>query len=769
MYTTLSVNSLPSFYRFLLKSALFCCFLSMPMLVMARHIIGGEMTYRFVEDLGNGLLRYEFTLVVYRDCDSGGGTLDNPASIGIYRGTALDATLYTDFNVNLQGPVSVSPVIPPCADASAVSNACVQRGVYVFTRDLPLNTVESYFVVYQRCCRTEQILNILNPGNSGATYMVELTPAAQAAQNSSPIFLNYPPTFICNNFKLDFDHSATDADGDSLVYSFCNPLDGGGQGGGPGGGNACDTPVPTPPCGPAFDLIPFAGVYTALAPMGGNPVIVVDTFSGHLTGTPKILGQFVVGICVKEYRNGVYLGMVLRDFQFNVVDCTPTVIANVAANANLGPKKFLVERCGDKIVSILNQSQQTADLISWEWEVDLKNGTIFSANTWHLTVALPDFGTYTARLYLNRFENCKDTAFITLNAFPGVKANYGYEWDLCTEGPVIFTDSSFSGASSGIVSRNWVMGTGDTLKTLDVNYQYSVYGQYVVKLQLVDSDGCTDEKIETLDWNPKLPPVIPNPGDLFACLPEPIRFINLDSLDLTDYKISWDFGDGSPLGTEKSPVHQYTKPGIYTASVVVTSPYDCFSTDTFVDQITVRPSPVANFNYQPSKLSNLENEAQFYDLSDTSVVQWNWLFGDNGRSFQQNPKYTFQQDTGLVPVTLRVTNQYGCSDTLVRILDIVPTLRLYLPNVFAPQSDNGNGNDRFGLLGIIPGYEDFNMKIWSRWGELLFESNRPEDQWNGRKSGSGKVYPPGVYIYQINMTGPRKEPIRLQGSVSLVD
>jgi len=72
-------------------------------------------------------------------------------------------------------------------------------------------------------------------------------------------------------------------------------------------------------------------------------------------------------------------------------------------------------------------------------------------------------------------------------------------------------------------------------------------------------------------------------------------------------------------------------------------------------------------------------------------------------------------------------------------------------------------------LGIIPGYEDFNMKIWSRWGELLFESNRPEDQWNGRKSGSGKVYPPGVYIYQINMTGPRKEPIRLQGSISLVD
>jgi PKD repeat protein len=768
MHTTLLFNTQATLRSLLFKSALLIGILLTPFLAIARHIIGGEMTYRFIEDLPNGLKRYEFTLVVYRDCDSGGGALDNPASIGIFRGSATNATLYTDFKVNLQGPVSVSPVIPPCADASAVSNACVQRGVYVFTRDLPLNNTESYFVVYQRCCRTEQIVNIQNPGSLGATYMVELTPQAQAANNSSPVFLNYPATFICNNFKLNFDHSATDADGDSLVYSFCNPLDGGGSGGGPGGGG-CNTPQPSPPCGPPFNLIPFAGVYTPLVPMGGNPVLNIDPVTGHLSGTPNILGQFVVGVCVKEYRNGVYLGMVLRDFQFNVVDCTPTVIANVAASSSPGPKQYIVQRCGEKIVTVLNQSVQNADLKTWQWEVDLKNGTVYSTNTWHLTVVLPDFGTYNARLYLNRNENCKDTAFITLTAYPGVKANFSYAWDICTENPVIFSDSSLSGATGGITKRLWEFGAGgDTLSTTSPVYQFKKYGNYDVKLHLTDSDGCEDEKIVKVDWNPKLPPVIPNPGDLFACLPEPIAFTNLDTLDLTDSKITWDFGDGSALSNEKSPVHPYVKPGIYTPSVFITTAYDCIATDTFTDQVTVRPSPLANFNYLPNKLSNLVNEAQFYDLSDSTVVQWNWSFGVNGRSTLKNPNYTFLQDTGLVPVVLRVTNQYGCTDTLERILDIVPTLRLYLPNVFAPESDDGKGNDRFGVLGIIPGYQEFNMKIWSRWGELLFESNRPEDQWNGRKPGSNKVYPPGVYIYQINMKGPRNEPIRLQGAVSLL-
>jgi len=82
----------------------------------------------------------------------------------------------------------------------------------------------SYVIAFQRCCRNETILNIEDPEFSGSTYVIEINPASQASCNSSPVFNNFPPTVICNNEPINFDHSASDPDGDSLVYFFCSPL-----------------------------------------------------------------------------------------------------------------------------------------------------------------------------------------------------------------------------------------------------------------------------------------------------------------------------------------------------------------------------------------------------------------------------------------------------------------------------------------------------------------------------------------------------------------
>jgi gliding motility-associated-like protein len=737
-----------------------------PFLAYAKHIIGGEMTYRFIQQVGSNTNRYEFTLIIYRDCDSGGGQLDNPANIGIYRGDFNNATLYSDFNVNLQSNTTVDPIIPPCADASAVSNACVQRGVYVFTRDLPISN-EAYFVVYQRCCRTEQIINIANPGNYGATYQVEITPQAQQLQNSSPVFLNYPATFICSNFPLDFNHSATDIDGDSLVYSFCNPLDGGGQN---GNGN-CNSTIPDPPCGPPFDLVNFIGAYSAGIPMGGNPIIGIDSETGILNGTPVIIGQFVVGVCVQEYRNGVYLGSILRDFQFNVVDCTPTIAAKVQADQIIGPKRYSIKRCGEKVITILNLSPQTPDLTSWRWELDLPNGQIFTTNTWHLTAVLPDFGTYQARLYLNpnpTSPDCRDTAYIDLYAYPGVSADFGFSWDICKETPVTFSDSSYSGANGGIVKRVWTFSTGDSAFVANPIYQFPAYGPYPVRLWLTDADGCKDDVLQLIDWTPQLPPEIPELAPQTVCLPNIPEFNLLSSLDLENFDVIWDFGDGDK-DTIALPTHIYTQPGIYTVSVAIITPFDCFVSDTFAEAVRVFPSPSANFDYAPKTITNLENEVIFKNLSDSTVVLWNWVIGSNGKSSQANPTYYFLQDTGLTAVQLTVFNQYGCPDSTTKILDIVPKIRIYIPNAFAPFIDNGNGNDQFGVSGILNGYSDYRMTIWSRWGEMLFESTDPAVQWDGRSGGKGRVLPSGVYVYILRMKGPRGEPIQLEGTVTLVN
>jgi len=746
-------------------AAVVCCLaLLLPLTADAKHIIGGDMTYRFVEDLGGGLKVFEFTLVIYRDCDSGGGLLDNPASIGIFLGDQTSALLDTSILVSTNDIQFVDPVIPPCADVSAVSNACVQRGIYVFTLILKEQLIDNYIIVYQRCCRTDQIVNIINPDQFGATYMVEITPEAFAMNNSSPVFTNYPPTFICNNLPLNFDHGATDADGDSLVYAFCTPLTGGGQ----GGGN-CDSPVPTPPCPPPFDQVVFTGIYSQDVPMGGSPLVTVDTMSGLLTGTPFFLGQFVVGICVKEYRNGQLIGSILRDFQFNVVDCASSVVADMEADQILGPKQFLIKRCGQKVITILNKSPQTNDLLNWEWEVDLGGGNIFISNAWNLTVVLPDYGEYAGRLFLNRGSlGCSDSAYITLRAYPGVVAAFSESWDICLETPVVFADSSVSGATTGgIVSWQWTFGplVPPTTQASPV-ITFPAYGTYLVRLQVIDSDGCKDDHLLSLVWEPKLPPVIPPLSPQLLCVPAPAIFPLLDSFDITGSHVVWDFGDGEFAYDVANPLHIY-EPGIYTMSLAVTTPYGCFSTDTFVNTALVYASPVAGFRYLPKNPSNLDNTLLFTNLSDASAVLWSWTFGSFGTSQQFNPLYTFP-DTGLVPVVLMVSNVQGCMDTLTQIVDIVPKVQLYIPNVFAPGLGSSNGNDRFGILGILPGYTNYRMTIWSRWGEMLFETNDAQETWDGRRMGSSKLMPKGVYIYSIRFTGPRGEPFEYEGSITLL-
>lgn len=141
--------------------------------------------------------------------------------------------------------------------------------------------------------------------------------------NSNPVFDLFPPLFICVNKPFTFDHSATDANGDSLVYSLYQPY---------------NSVAPTFPGGVAtFPPVTYVGGYNALNPLGAGP-FSVNSSTGLLSGTPNTLGQFVVGVKVREFRNGVYIGETIRDFQFNVVNCPepPPSLAVPNATINTG-------------------------------------------------------------------------------------------------------------------------------------------------------------------------------------------------------------------------------------------------------------------------------------------------------------------------------------------------------------------------------------------------------------------------------------------------
>jgi hypothetical protein len=182
----------------------------------------------------------------------------------------------------------------------------------------------------------------------------------------------------------------------------------------------------------------------------------------------------------------------------------------------------------------------------------------------------------------------------------------------------------------------------------------------------------------------------------------------------------------------------------------------------------VYTSPVADFAYTPVQPDNLNNEVQFSDLS-TGATAWDWVFsGSDGvkTSGLPSPLITFA-DTGIVAVRLAVSTPEGCTDSILRRVDLVPRVRLFVPNVFSPDNATQPDNDRFGIHGILPGYTDFSMTVWSRWGEMVFDTANPADTWNGR-TRDGKRLQPGVYVYRISLTGPRGEPMEWNGTVTLL-
>jgi len=209
-----------------------------------------------------------------------------------------------------------------------------------------------------------------------------------------------------------------------------------------------------------------------------------------------------------------------------------------------------------------------------------------------------------------------------------------------------------------------------------------------------------------------------------------------------------------------SPKSQMT----YSIKIEITSPLGCYTSAEFPNWITIEESPEADFIYTPDMLTNFDKTVSFFDRS-TGASSWQWNFDEEAVLFQKDPVYTFQ-DTGVHRIELIVTHSSGCPDTIVKIIDIVPISTFHVPNAFSPNDDGKN--DDFKGKGFVEGLNNFSMTIWNRWGELVFETNNPEEGWNGRKLNTGDDSPIGVYVYQIQYTAPRGEVKTLKGYATLV-
>jgi gliding motility-associated-like protein len=303
-----------------------------------------------------------------------------------------------------------------------------------------------------------------------------------------------------------------------------------------------------------------------------------------------------------------------------------------------------------------------------------------------------------------------------------------------------------------------------TSTEVNPEFLYNTPGTHPVRLRVTDQNGCSDILLQPIQYLPAPQYVIIQPSSFVGCVPGEITFENLSVPIDSTYKIEWDMGDGTIIRDVISPTYSYTIPGVYTVSVAITSPIGCYVADTFPNLIRAVPTPHADFSYSPEQPSNIEPLVQFTDMSE-GADRWFWQFGRYGTSNQVNPAFSFP-DTGLVRVMLVVTHPEGCKDSLVKFIDVRPEIRWYMPNAFTP---NGDGdNEGFFGKGFLYGATNFKMAIWNRWGEQVFETTDPYEEWNGRAQQTGGPSPAGVYVYRVTFVGPRGQEFEYKGFATLI-
>ncbi|AMR29123.1 hypothetical protein A0257_19850 [Hymenobacter psoromatis] len=319
----------------------------------ATHLLGGEMTYRYLDANGpvGAPLRYELTVMIYNNCGSPGITAPRPsASVGIYeQGTgkrlALTTTnyLYTTTFTNQTGMMSIpqtslsaciSPTIPPGCTISGVSQP-YQLQKFVGIVNLPLTTT-GYYALFTDGARNVDITNLYDPGTQALTLYTALAPPQ--LPNHSPVFSDEAVAIVCANDTTYLLNNAVDADGDRLVYSFGQPY-------------AMTAVLPTTSFTPPPLLAQYntgAG-YAPATPFGtsaGNFALLNPSTGLAKYGATVVGRKYVVAVDVKEYRtlNGqeVLIGTTRRDLQLVVALCPPTKIPVLPPPA-VTPRSYTME------------------------------------------------------------------------------------------------------------------------------------------------------------------------------------------------------------------------------------------------------------------------------------------------------------------------------------------------------------------------------------------------------------------------------------------
>lgn len=484
---------------------------------------------------------------------------------------------------------------------------------------------------------------------------------------------------------------------------------------------------------------------------GINSVSITGELNGTFSLLPPSFGAQIntsTGILSSTSVGNSY------EIQYVVgTQCADTTSVVIQVNNMDDPTFVMADFCYNETnqVTITGTSGGTFQL------VNSTDQTVIDSNTGELNNFNPG-NTYTIQYVTN--GSCPDSSTQTVNVIPLPTVTLsGTSGDLCVNDslPLQF---NFTGTApwSIVLSNSNNNSTLSNIPSNSMTHFINEFGTYTI-LSVTDA-FCTNigDTVNSVEMT----------GDsivLFAnhqngCSPLEVSFWS--NVSNKPFDCVWNFGDGTTLVDCDTVTHIFTESGNYFVQLTVSSP-QCATSAFLQNSIEVYTDPSAAFSIDPTNPSIMHNSVQTNNQS-LDAINSTWMLNQSIVSLNNEPLITFPAIIQENELCLIVESVNHCFDTTCKTIFVQDASLIYLPNAFIP--DNDGLNDVFKAEGSNLVY--FELQIFNRWGEKIFESKDISNGWDGTYNGNKAAI--GVYSYRLlyRFTGEQGNHL-INGHVTLIE
>ena len=376
---------------------------------------------------------------------------------------------------------------------------------------------------------------------------------------------------------------------------------------------------------------------------------------------------------------------------------------------------------------------------------------------------------YTLTYVAKGYEGCADTLFQNMYVLQAPEAIFTATPTNQTY-PSATVDIFDLSNTGNIVNYNWTFGDGNgSVDPLISDHTYDTWGIYTITLTL-DNGACSSSTEQLIQIAAPVP-IADFEGEGEGCEPFVVHFTNLSQFS-TSYL--WDFGDGGQSNLE-NPTYTYYNAGTYTVSLTAFGEGGQNTVQHF-EIVDVHPQAFAYFTPSQTTVYIPNDGVTFFNISQNANTYY-WDFGDGLTSVEENPVHFYTQ-MGTFTVTLIANNEFDCPSTFIseNLVFATASGTIEFPNAFTPNPNGGNGgyydpNDPSANLNDVfhpkfSGVEEYQLLIFNRWGELIFESTDIYIGWDGYYKG--RLSQQDVYVWKVKARTIQGTILNEVGDVTLI-